>query len=376
MRAFLDGHWQSPISPQGPAPARFSAIEKALDPESCGACHPAQLADWKTSLHSRSMGPGLIGQLAEMTRSDPESARLCLSCHAPLAEQQPDVPGRGGLVKNPAFDRGLQRRGLVCAACHVRKHERFGPPRRDGSLGSNAPRASLPHNGVTRTVAFLHSEFCSSCHQFGSDGFALNGKLFENTFEEWKSSPAARRGVQCQDCHMPDRRHLWRGIHDPEMVKAGVEISLKTDQPRYRPGESVQATLTIASVNVGHYFPTYVTPKVVARARLVDAAGQTVAGSVEERAIGREVTLDLSREIADTRIRPGGRWTLPYRRRLDRPGLRLAVTVTVFPDEFYTRFFESLLKSGAGGGTQEIREALEATRRSPFEIFNREMPLT
>src|SRR5262249_42448563 len=228
VRAFLDRHWQRPIAPQGPAPVRFSVIEKALNPGSCGACHPSQLADWGTSLHSRSMGPGVTGQLAEMTRSDPESARLCLSCHAPLAEQQPEVPGGRGLAKKSAFDRGLQRQGWVCAACHVRKHERFGPPRRDGSLGSDPPRGSLPHNGVTRTVAFLRSEFCSSCHQFGSDGFALNGKLLENTFEEWKASPAARRGVQCQDCHMPDRRHLWRGIPDPQMVNAGLPNSPHT----------------------------------------------------------------------------------------------------------------------------------------------------
>ncbi|MBI3628436.1 MAG: cytochrome c554 and C-prime, partial [Candidatus Rokubacteria bacterium] len=105
-----------------------------------------------------------------------------------------------------------------------------------------APRRSLPHNGVTRTPAFLRSEFCASCHQFGADGFALNGKLLENTYEEWRASPAARAGRQCQDCHMPDRRHLWRGIHDPDMVKSGVEISLTTDRARYRPGEEVRAT--------------------------------------------------------------------------------------------------------------------------------------
>ena len=55
-----------------------------------------------------------------------------------------------------------------------------------------------------------------SCHQFTPDGFALNGKLLETTYNEWKASRFAREGVQCQDCHMPDRRHRWRGIHDPD----------------------------------------------------------------------------------------------------------------------------------------------------------------
>lgn len=175
---------------------------------------------------------------------------------------------------------------------------------------------------------------------------------------------------------MPDRRHLWRGIHDPDMVKSGVEISLATDRPRYRPGEDVRATLTIRSVRVGHYFPTYVTPRVVVRGELLDAAGTPVPASAQERAIGRDVPLDLSREIADTRIPPGGRFTFEYGHRLTRPGLSLRVTVTVFPDHFYTRFFESLLAGGAGRGSAQIQEALEATRRSPFVIFSRVITLT
>ena len=51
-----------------------------------------------------------------------------------------------------------------------------------------------------------------------------------------------------------------------------------------------------------------------------------------------------------------------------------AVSVTVFPDHFYTGFFESLLDSGAGDGDAQIREALDATRRSAFVIFEREVP--
>lgn len=175
---------------------------------------------------------------------------------------------------------------------------------------------------------------------------------------------------------MPDRRHLWRGIHDPDMVKSGIEISLATDRPRYRPGEQAQATLRITSTGVGHFFPTYVTPRVVVRAALLDAAGRTLPGSAQEASIGRDVTLDLSEERADTRIAPGGRFTFTYRRRVDRPGVRLAVTVTVFPDHFYTRFFESILASGAGGGAAQIREALAETRRSSYTIFQRDVPLT
>jgi len=329
------------------------------------------------SLHAKSMGPGIAGQLAEMISIDPATAYSCLRCHAPLAEQAIQVPKPGaGFVANPVFDTGLRPQGVVCASCHVRSHQRFGPPPRPGLRPSGPPREALAHNGFTPSTAFLRSEFCAGCHQFEPDGFSLNGKFLENTFAEWRGSPAARRGQQCQDCHMPDRRHLWRGTHDPDMVKSGVRITLSTGQSRHRPGDRFEATLVVANTGVGHYFPTYVTPQILIRAGLFDAGGTLVPDSLEERAIGRDVPLDLSREIADTRIPPGGRFTLEYRRHLDRPGLLFRVTVTVFPDHFYTRFFEALLDAGAGAGTADIEAALEASRRSSFVIFSRDVPLT
>ena len=374
--AFLERHWRMPIAPQGDAPATFTPIERSLAPADCGTCHAAQYQDWQDSIHARSLGPGVAGQLVEMAHRDPVAARGCLACHAPLAEQSPLMRGAAGLEANPTFDPSLQRQGVVCATCHVRQHQRFGPPPRAGGPKPGAPGAGLPHGGATYVSAYLRAEFCAACHQFGPSGLHLNGKPLENTYAEWRDSPAARRGLQCQDCHMPDRRHRWRGIHDADMVKSGVRVSLALDRPRYRPGQPLRATVTVASVRVGHYFPTYVTPQVVVRALLVGPDGSPVEGTTEERVIGRQVPLDLSREIADTRIPPGGRFVLRYRRPLDRAGLTLRVTVTVYPDHFYTGFFGALLETGAGDGEALIREALEATRRSPFEIFARDVPLT
>jgi hypothetical protein len=175
---------------------------------------------------------------------------------------------------------------------------------------------------------------------------------------------------------MPDRRHLWRGIHDPDMVRSGLTIDARARAARYRPGDTISVTLTVESTRVGHAFPTYVTPRVVLSAELVDQAGRVVDGSREEKVIAREVTLDLEREIADTRLMPGKKAVLHYRWRVDRAGLRARLSVVVYPDEFYTRFFESLLEQGAGRGEAQIREALAATRRSPFMVFEREIPLT
>jgi hypothetical protein len=362
VEAFVARHWRAPLAPQGAPPGGYTAVEASLAPEACGSCHPAQLADWRTSLHAQSMGPGVAGQLVEMFKSAPDEALGCLGCHAPLAEQRTDA--------------ALQTRGLVCAGCHVRAHERFGPPRRDGSVANSGPRETLPHGGATRTRAFLASEFCRSCHQFTSNGFALNGKLLENTYAEWKASRFARDGVQCQDCHMPERRHLWRGIHDPDTVRGGLTITAHSATPRVRVGDTVSATLDVQSTHVGHAFPTYVTPRVVLRGELVDEAGRVVPGSVRERVIAREVALDLSRELRDSRLAPGARVRLAYRVRAPQAGLRVRFSVIVEPDAFYTAFFETLLANGAGAGEAQIREALAASRRSVFTVYTRELPAT
>ncbi len=377
-REFLAKHWARPLPPQGAPPPKFTPIEASLAPKDCGVCHPAELADWETSLHAKAMGPGVAGQLVDMIRQDPAGVRECQGCHAPLAEQLEQVEGRAGdavrFVRNTSFSRSLQAQGIICAACHVRGWERFGPPKRDGSLVSAPARAELPHSGATRTPAFLRSEFCRSCHQFGADGYALNGKLLENTYEEWRASPYAGQGVQCQDCHMPDRRHLWRGIHDPEMVRSGVVIQLKLARPTHRVGEPVEATLSVTNRGVGHMFPTYLTPKVFLRMDFVDGRGRLVPGSSEQSVIGRDATLDLSRELYDTRLAPGETFTMTYVKKLARPGLTLRARVVVEPGHFYTRFFEATIRE-ARGGRRQLEAALVQTRRSAFTIFSKDVPL-
>lgn len=177
---------------------------------------------------------------------------------------------------------------------------------------------------------------------------------------------------------MPDRRHVWRGIHDPDMVRSGVTISVTPRESRLRRGRTADVTLTIRSTRVGHAFPTYVTPRVVVSAELVDANGEPIPGSRVERTIERAVETDLSREIRDTRLRPGGAMSLAYRRRVDTKAAHLRLRVVVEPDAFYTRFFETVLKEniaemGAGRGRERIEAALAETRTSPFTLWERDL---
>ncbi|GAB4167865.1 MAG: hypothetical protein Fur0039_05910 [Rhodocyclaceae bacterium] len=376
--AFLERHWERPLAPQGPAPDRFSAQERSLAPADCGACHAAQHADWLTSLHAHAMGPGLLGQLADMDPGDRDAQQDCIRCHAPLAEQADSLaaalsapgesrPGRAATSR-------LHEEGLICAACHVRAHERFGPPRRDGSAPEAAARAALPHNGFVASAAFEDSRFCAACHQFEPDGFALAGKLLENTYEEWKASRHAREARSCQSCHMPERRHLWRGIHDPQTTRGA--LSIEAPAPRLS-GGGVVARLRIRNTGAGHHFPTYVTPRVVASIWQEDAAGKPLPGTRAELVIQRRVPLDLSREISDTRIPAGGEAALEYALPPHPRAVALRLRLLVEPDAFYADLYRSLLASGGGPGRgrASIRKALAAAEGSAYVAWEERQPL-
>jgi hypothetical protein len=375
LAAFLQRHWQLPIAPQGPAPKSYTPLEASLHPSQCGVCHPQQYRDWQSTIHSRSMGPGVYGQLLDMEQSDQATYTLCATCHTPLAEQIPFVESAGTYQPYAAFDPALQQAGLTCAGCHVRQHQRFGPPRRL-DLPPIPPGATLPHGGFTASEAYARSEFCQPCHQFGPDDFALNGKLLENTYEEWRQSRYAAEGTQCQSCHMPDRRHVWRGIHDADMVRQAMTVAITPHAPSYVPGDRMQTDIVITNSGAGHYFPTYVTPKIFVQAYLLDAQGQVIDGTAQQSVIGREVELDLSREVYDTRIPPGASHTVTYAQELPRDAVALRVRMVVHPDHFYRKFFAAILQNGGGGkGRPQLQEALRHAEASPFTVFERDMAL-
>ena len=373
--AFLERHWRLPVLPQGDPPSAYSPIEASLHPKECALCHRQQFEDWKTSLHSRSMGPGIYGQLLNMERNNPATYTVCATCHTPLSEQIPHLKEGSEYRPNEAFDPALQEAGLICAGCHVRQHEHFGPPRRP-ELPTPPAEVVQPHGGFTATTAFQRSEFCKPCHQFAEGAFALNGKLLENTFAEWQASPYAEEGVQCQGCHMPDRRHLWRGIQDPDMVRQAMTVSVSPLASAYRPGDALQATITVMNSGAGHYLPTYVTPKIFVQGDLLDTAGEVIADSFQEAVIGREIALNLSREVYDTRIAPKASLDFGYTMALPETAATLRVRIVVHPDHFYQRFFEAVLKRDRGSlGKAHLEAALEKTATSSFTVFEHHVPV-
>ncbi|MGB5673176.1 MAG: multiheme c-type cytochrome [Gemmatimonadota bacterium] len=370
LQDFVDGYWARMVPPQGDPPESWSDLEASLQPEDCATCHPAQYEDWRTTVHSGAYSPGLSGQLVNWEQASFGTVQSCLVCHAPLSEQSARLPSGEEWLPNPAYDQALRDHGVVCASCHVRGNRRHGPPRRDGSVDPS-PEGS-PHGGVSRTEFFEDSRFCAGCHQFGPGGAAPNGKPLENTFAEWADSRYAEEGVSCQSCHMPDRQHLWRGIHDPGMVRSGITIEWLTE-----PTATRDAGLRITNTGTGHRFPTYATPLILVRILLLDEDREAIDGTMVQHEIARRIAYQGGAwvELSDTRLAPDSAVivSVPF-----AEGARHArAEISVQPDAFYREVFEMLL-AGMLSDTSStlLSEARRRADSSPYILFDEIVPLT
>ncbi len=357
VASFIKKHWHRPMPAQGGAPAGYSTLETSLDAAACAKCHPTQYQDWGKSLHSHSMGVGLLWQLRVLPAKQVLS---CLDCHAPLAEQKTLVAqklGWPGITQDhpPSYvPEDLSRQGVTCAACHVRRQRRFGPPARAGIPSGDTP--GLPHGGFSAQSAFTDSRFCAGCHQFPENGPALNGKLLENTYMEWRASPYPAEGKSCQSCHMPQRRHQWRGIHDPAMVRQALSVNLDVTSIN---AHRLQVRARLRNSGAGHYFPTYLVARVNVSLVLLDPQGH-VQAHLAKAVISRDVDIWLSKEHKDTRLPPGG--SLSLKAQLDRPvgtGWQVELRVDVAPGEHYERMFESVLQNQAEALPASVRHTLK-----------------
>jgi len=103
---------------------------------------------------------------------------------------------------------------------------------------------------------------CGGCHQFrfleatDPEMIAYADGWLQDTVGEWSRSDAARRGITCQDCHMPrrgqHRSHRFPGMYDRELVASAVEVEVGAR----RRGGRVRVDVSIAGGAIGHAFPT------------------------------------------------------------------------------------------------------------------------
>ena len=196
----------------------------------CAACHPQHYEEWSVSPHAYAqLSPvfnamhGRIVQLTNGTFGD-----FCIRCHTPvgMALDEPLLAATN-LERHPT-----SREGITCIVCHRVRHE-------DGKLSGRMelstgsvtasvvgptgnkllqsiledPEGDFPgllttdpdevlgvrvHGDVEQMTYLSQPGFCGACH----DVTLKNGFRLEEAFSDYKTSPAARKGVTCQDCHM------------------------------------------------------------------------------------------------------------------------------------------------------------------------------
>ncbi|WP_167593875.1 multiheme c-type cytochrome [Leptospira kmetyi] len=347
-----------------------------MDPENCGTCHKEQYEAWSESFHSKASGPGLQWQLK---RIGIEESSSCFACHSPLIETQNYLrESKFGLSKNPSevlsyLKKETVERGISCASCHVRNQVRYGPPPREDKRNRSSS-GYKPHGGFVVQKEFESSRFCVSCHETPEYGKPVNGKRMMETYAEWEQSRYAKEQITCQNCHMPDRSHTWRGIHDPVMTANAVASSLgfkKIEGEWY-----VYASLK--NTGAGHRFPTYSVPKVFLYLSLYENGKQKRI--LAEKTIGRVTDLDLQHEFEDTRLLPDEEVVLKERLTSEEFKTRKEIRfiAIVEPDEFYVRMFQhnwDRRKEFGIEGREEkqLEEALKKAKSTRYVLFEKKI---
>jgi hypothetical protein len=324
-----------------------------LSAPECGACHTRFLAEWRTSMHSQAWTDPYFQADWQFEGSEPS----CRLCHTPLDRQQPrKVLGYRDtdkwdpiLADNPDFDSALQHEGVSCAACHYREGKILGV------LGTT----DAPH-----PVQRLEdpNQVCVRCHVVEGDRwdtffrFPPCGTVAEIRATSTRPGPDPMaggggrdgpgsgeilasdvRGLHCVSCHMPlverplveggpvrtTRRHLWRGGHDPQMVKSALSVAF--EEVSRAPDRSRLFQLTISNTGAAHYVPTGTPDRhLTVRFRVRDARGMVL--QEQDHTLVRSVMWrPFIVDLRDTRL-PRGQ---PRRFQLEVPGEGAAASVEV-----------------------------------------------
>jgi hypothetical protein len=151
------------------------------------------------------------------------------------------------------------------------------------------------------------------------------------------------KGMICQSCHMPEverpvshggpiragRRHLWRGGHDPEMLKRAVAVEIRTTPTDPKPGQTMTVTLTLTNAGAGHKLPTGDPDRhFTIEFQVEDRHGRVLDQQTDT--MGRWILWQpVILEVYDNRLLPlaGREYTFSYRLPADVSGVALKARV-------------------------------------------------
>jgi len=255
----------------------------------CAKCHRDIYNYWKESLHAHALDDHIFQAAFMMAIKDEgDKARaLCLACHAPTTTMTGDT----------MTELDISKEAVTCDFCHRISEVEMGEDAATVTLTSGdekyGPLEAMDdmeekkgHPSV-RSDLFTDSKLCATCHQWTNE----HGVAIFDTYREWLNGPFAKKGVHCQDCHMPlvegsvvaGRRgdpagrinsHNLSGGHSIVQVVSAATVSIKSVE---RVLGGIQAVVEVSNVGSGHMIPTGIPSRSLElEVQLLDGGGKVV----------------------------------------------------------------------------------------------------
>ncbi|MBI4666750.1 MAG: hypothetical protein HY751_10125 [Nitrospinae bacterium] len=234
--------------------------------KTCGECHKEIYDGFSRSLHAISSTNPIFSLAFDRAYRETKGAAkdMCGKCHAPTTLITKDHEGRLPITAE----------GVTCDFCHSVESVDISaaqPFRLDvaGKKRGSMQNASSPAHAASYAEWFKKSEMCAPCHEVTS----AYGVKTATTFSEWKASGYSKKGVQCQDCHMPQvsgrvadvtgkssgKIHDHGMSHNVELMKGAVRIDVIRAEKTM--GDRFVVELGVTNVRAGHSIPTGSQPR-------------------------------------------------------------------------------------------------------------------
>jgi hypothetical protein len=221
----------APKSPTKPAKQKTYCefVAESLYPSAfeCAQCHQKLFDEWSISSHAYAAVSPMFHKFEQKINdlSQGTVGYFCYRCHSPVGTSL-GISRAAPIWEIPQ----VAREGVTCIACH-RVNQHYGKvngERRIEPGGIHAPVfGSIGGSGVAEVIArkdefkvktapgeegpgqdmhiagvyfdqLARPEFCVSCHQVA----VQPGIKLEVVWEQYRASPACKKGISCQDCHM------------------------------------------------------------------------------------------------------------------------------------------------------------------------------
>jgi len=178
-------------------------------PDICGGCHGEIYTQWKGSMHSHAYVDQVFQALWKMGSQETRgfTDKLCAGCHTAIGTVTEEI-----VIKDGEFQvSDIARKGVQCDLCHsIVKSTSLETPTHEPQNASlilepgNVKRgpykdSNSPFHETAYSELHTKSEFCANCHHVFHP---VTNFHIERTYDEWKYSLYAQKGIQCQDCHM------------------------------------------------------------------------------------------------------------------------------------------------------------------------------